>query len=179
MGRRPTRSWPAWRCSRRKWVVKGLGWEGTRSLVGCTLTLANLDSLIRLVVGKSLHNDKDAQPVSDGQEVSVMTLLIETVPVPLEVDAGGVVRVGGTRVTLDTVVAAFNEGATAEEIVHQYPSLHLADVYAVIGYYLRRRPEVEVYLHQRQQQAEDTRKQNESRFDPHGVRDRLLARRRA
>jgi uncharacterized protein (DUF433 family) len=39
----------------------------------------------------------------------------------------GVVRVGGTHMTLDTVVAVFEEGATAEEIVKQYPSLRLAD----------------------------------------------------
>jgi len=96
--------------------------------------------------------------------------------IPLETDADGVVRVGGTRVTLDTVVAAFDEGATAEEIVQQYPSLRLADVYAVIGYYLQRRPEVEAYLRERQQQADAVRRQNEARFDPQGVRDRLLAR---
>jgi len=106
-----------------------------------------------------------------------MTLVITTEPVPLEADTDGAVRVGATRVTLDTIVAAFNEGATAEEIVCQYPSLNLADVYAVIGYYLRQRSDVEEYLRQRQQQADDVRRQNESRFDPHGVRDRLLARR--
>ena len=106
-----------------------------------------------------------------------MSLVISAEPIPLATDADGIVRVGGTRVTLDTVVAAFDEGATAEEIVQQYPSLHLADVYAVIGYYLRRRTEVEVYLRQRREQAGDTRRQNESRFDPQGVRDRLLARR--
>jgi len=91
-----------------------------------------------------------------------MSFLIATEPIPLEIDADGVVRVGGTRVTLDTIVAAFDEGATAEEIVQQYPSLLLADVYAVIGYYLRRRPEVEAYLRQRQQQASEVRSQNES-----------------
>lgn len=106
-----------------------------------------------------------------------MSLVIGTELIPLKTDKDGVVRVGGTRVTLDTVVAAFNEGATAEEIVYQYPSLHLADVYAVIGYYLRRRSEVEEYLNQRQEQADRVRKQNEHRFDPYGVRDRLLARR--
>jgi len=106
-----------------------------------------------------------------------MALVIAAEPIPLETDADGVVRVRGTRVTLDTIVIAFNEGATAEEIVHQYPSLHLAEVYAVISYYLRRRSDVEAYLRQRQQQADEIRKQNESRFDPHGVRDRLLARR--
>lgn len=98
-------------------------------------------------------------------------------PVPLETSAEGVVRVAGTRVTLDSVVYAFEEGATAEEIVEQYPSLHLADVYAVIGYYLRRRSEVEEYLRQRQHQAAEVRKENESRSGSRGVRDHLLARR--
>ena len=106
-----------------------------------------------------------------------MTLSIAAEPVPLETDADGVVRVGITRVTLDTVIAAFEDGATAEEITHQYPTLHLADVYAVIAYYLRRRSDVEAYLRQRQQQAEKIQQQNEARFDPDGVRDRLLARR--
>jgi len=109
--------------------------------------------------------------------MSAVTLTIEAEPIPLEMDVDGVVHVGGTRVSLDTVVAAFKEGATAEEIVYQYPSLHLADVYTVISYYLRRRSEVEAYLRQRKRRADTIRKQNESRFDPHGVRDRLLARR--
>lgn len=81
-----------------------------------------------------------------------------------------------TRVTFDTVIYAFLEGATAEEIVQQYPSLELADVYAVIGYYLRRRAEVEGYLNGRQKLTQRVRQQNEKRFDPAGVRARLLAR---
>jgi uncharacterized protein (DUF433 family) len=106
-----------------------------------------------------------------------MTLATTTEVIPIQVDANGVARVGGTRVTLDTVIAAFSEGATAEEIAQQYPSLNLADIYYVIGYYLRRPAEVEAYLRQRKTQADIVRKQNESRFDPQGVRDRLLARR--
>jgi len=106
-----------------------------------------------------------------------MALSFATEAIPLEADANGVVQVGKTRVTLDTVIAAFSDGATAEEIVQQYPSLNLADVYHVIGYYLRRPSEVEAYLQHRKTQAEAVRKQNESRFDPQGVRDRLLARR--
>ena len=105
------------------------------------------------------------------------TLLIETEPIPLETDADGVVRVGGTRVTLDTIVAAFREGATAEEIVYQYPSLNLADVYSVIGYYLQQRSHVEAYLRRRQRQRTEVREHNEAQFDPRGIRDRLLARR--
>lgn len=106
-----------------------------------------------------------------------MTLTTATETVPLVMDEDGVIHVGKTRVLLDTVIAAFLDGATAEEIVYQYPSLHPADVYSVIAYYLRRRKEVDDYLERRQEQAERIRRQNESRFDPAGVRERLLARR--
>ena len=106
-----------------------------------------------------------------------MVLSPTTEVIPLAVDAHGVMRVGSTRVTLDTVLAAFADGATAEEIVQQYPSLQLADVYSVIGYYLRHIAEVDAYLQQRHQQRATVRQQNEARFDPHGVRERLLARR--
>jgi uncharacterized protein (DUF433 family) len=106
-----------------------------------------------------------------------MSLSLATEPIPLTTDRNGVVRVGGTRVTLDTVVGAFREGATAEEIAQQYPSLQLADVYAVIAYYLRHPSEVESYLQRRSREAAVVRQQNEARFDPTGVRDRLLAQR--
>ena len=98
--------------------------------------------------------------------------------VPVHTDADGVIRVGGTRVSLDTLVAAFEAGATAEEMVQQYPSVALADVYSVIAYYLRHQAEIQAYLTKRQQQAAQVREQNERRFDPSGVRDRLMARRR-
>lgn len=106
-----------------------------------------------------------------------MILSVVADPIPLTTDINGVVRIGDTRITLDTIIAAFKEGATPEEIVQQYPSLDLADVYAVIGFYLRRQSEVEVYLRQRSDEAASVREQNETRFDPVGVRERLLARR--
>ena len=97
--------------------------------------------------------------------------------IPIEMDADGVIRVSRTRVTLDTIIAAFNDGATAEEISQQYPSVPLADVYYVIGYYLRRQYEVESYLNRRRQQAQQVRQENEKHFDPAGIKDRLMARR--
>jgi uncharacterized protein (DUF433 family) len=75
-----------------------------------------------------------------------MSLVVAAEPVPLRLDTGGTFRVGQTRVTLDTVVATFESGATAEEIALRCPTLELADVYAVIGYYLRHKEEVEAYL---------------------------------
>lgn len=106
-----------------------------------------------------------------------MALELADTPLPLTTDAAGVIRVGGTRVTLDTVISTFTRGATPEEIVQQYPALDLADVYATLGYYLRHRAAVETYLRQRQEQARRVRQQNEERFDPTGLRERLLARR--
>lgn len=97
-------------------------------------------------------------------------------PIPLKMDAEGIVRVGGTRVPLDTVIAVFGRGATAEEIVQQFPSLELADVYAAIEYYLRNKAEVAAYLEQRKKQAHRVRKENEARFEMQGIRERLLAR---
>ena len=105
-----------------------------------------------------------------------MTELNTIETIPLEVDPNGVIRVSKTRVTLDTIVQAFNDGATAEEIAQPYPSVPLADIYSIIGYYLRNKDEVGVYLHQRREEAEQVRRLNETRFDPAGVRERLLAR---
>ncbi|MCC6298811.1 MAG: DUF433 domain-containing protein [Anaerolineales bacterium] len=96
--------------------------------------------------------------------------------IPLETDERGVIRVSKTRVTLDTIVIAFKDGATAEEIAQQYPTVPLSDVYYVIGYYLRKRDEVETYLRERNREADELRAQVEARDNPIGIRERLLAR---
>jgi uncharacterized protein (DUF433 family) len=106
-----------------------------------------------------------------------MTLLILDLPVPLRIDDGGVVRVGNTRVTLDSVVAAYGYGATAEQIADDFPVLELADIHAVIGYYLRHREEVERYLQEQQHVADQVRQEIQAVIAPTGIRQRLLARR--
>ena len=100
-------------------------------------------------------------------------------PAPVAYDADGVLRVRGTRVRLDTVVGAFQLGATAEEIAQQYPAVDLPTAYAVIAFYLRRRPEVDAYLAAQAAVGESGRAAAEARFDPAGLRERLLARRGA
>ena len=105
-----------------------------------------------------------------------MTLTIVAESAPLKANEDGVMLVGKTRVTLDSVVAVFKQGVTAEEIVYRYPSLNLADVYATIAFYLNHQSEVETYLQQRQQQSQQMHAMNQARFDPQGLRDRLLAR---
>ena len=103
-------------------------------------------------------------------------LEIQPIALPLASDVDGVVRIGGTRVTLDTVVRAFLRGSTAEEITGQYPSLSLSDVYATISYYLQHREEVGKYLEKRREYAKAVREQNEKRFNQRGIRAKLLAR---
>ena len=107
-----------------------------------------------------------------------MATATTTETIPLKMDNDGVIRVSETRVTLDTIVAAFKEGATAEEIADQYPTMPLADIYSVIGYYLHQKKEVDAYLNRREKFAEEVRRQNEARFDATGIRERLLARRK-
>jgi uncharacterized protein (DUF433 family) len=95
----------------------------------------------------------------------------------ISLDSDGVYRVGGTRVRLDTVVTAFQQGCTAEEIMLRYPSLELGDIYSTIGYYLEHREAVNAYLESRRRQTEQSEQELGARFPSAGVRERLLARR--
>ena len=98
-------------------------------------------------------------------------------PVPLVFAEGGqVIRVAGSRVPLDTVVAAFKTGATPEEIVQDFSALKLTDVYAVIAYYLQHRIEVEEYLDARAAVSAEIERQVRSEHDHLALRERLLAR---
>ncbi len=103
--------------------------------------------------------------------------LPDTLP-PLRADEGGAVRVGKSRVSLDLVVAQYENGMTPEDLVRAYDSLDLADVHAVIGYYLRHRDEVRAYLKQRNEQAKALQATIEGER-PRVTRDELLARRSA
>ncbi|MGD9895210.1 MAG: DUF433 domain-containing protein [Dehalococcoidia bacterium] len=105
------------------------------------------------------------------------TLTLHPPPLPLAIDADGVVRVAGTRIPIDMVIYAYTHGDTAEEIVQQYDVLQLADVYAVISYFLRNQGEVEAYLREREREADIIRREMEARFTQDGIKARLLARR--
>jgi uncharacterized protein (DUF433 family) len=108
-----------------------------------------------------------------------MMLNLEARPAPIQVDEHGVARVGGTRVTLDSVVYAFRDGASAEAIADRFDSLDLADIYAVIAFYLQEGEAVDAYLHDREREARALREQIERRFPSDGLRKALLARRAA
>jgi uncharacterized protein (DUF433 family) len=109
---------------------------------------------------------------------SVLPVATETPP--LTEDATGALRVGNSRVLLEIVVHAFQDGATPETIVQRDSTLSLPDVYAVLAYYLRHPKEVEEYLARRDQKAEEVQQRIESQpGDLSEIRARLLAQRRA
>lgn len=64
-----------------------------------------------------------------------MTLSMEARPIPLTENEDGTIRVSGTRIPLDTVIYAYLNGDSAEEIVENFDTLNLSDVYAIISYY--------------------------------------------
>lgn len=61
-------------------------------------------------------------------------------------DEHGALRIVGTQVMLDSVVAAFEQGHSPEAIVQQYPSLSLEAVYGAITWYLANREKAKHYL---------------------------------
>lgn len=107
-----------------------------------------------------------------------MNCVVSTSEIKLTQTKDGVIRIGESRVSLDSVIIAFNQGSAPEEIVYDFDSLTLSEVYATISYYLQHREEVDSYLAQRVQQNEELRRNVESRVDQTGIRGRLLARRR-
>ena len=90
---------------------------------------------------------------------------------PLKTDKNGVIRVGNTRVTLLSVMNAFDRGATPEEIAQEYPALQLGEIYATIAYYFQHRNEVDDYLTEIRRQTAEVRRANEVP----GIRERLMA----
>ena len=65
-----------------------------------------------------------------------MTLLETTLNVPLMLAEDGTIRVTGSQVVLESVVYQYQQGKTAETILESFPSVKLADIHAVISYYL-------------------------------------------
>ena len=110
--------------------------------------------------------------------MNAQTTFQATLP-PLRWDEAGGIRVGKGRVTIDSLLASYHNGSTPEEIAVQYSTLDLADIYAVITYYLNNRQQIDQYLAQRNQEAHQRRQQLAERHNLTGLRERLLARRQS
>jgi uncharacterized protein (DUF433 family) len=107
-----------------------------------------------------------------------MNATLPLLPESLRIDSEGAIRIGQSRVTLDTLAAAFASGATPEQIVIDYPTLDLADVYSAIGYILRNRDSVKEYLAAGEAEAQAFRASHPNLYAV-GVRERLLARQKS
>jgi uncharacterized protein (DUF433 family) len=94
----------------------------------------------------------------------------------LEQDEAGTIRVENTRVPIDAIIAAYYEGATAEEIVERFPSISLSAVYAAIAFYLQNQNELDEYLKGRQESLQQVKVNFEARSNLRAFRQRLLAR---
>lgn len=105
---------------------------------------------------------------------------IGTEEIPLRfAEQGRVLRVGKTRVPIDTVIYHFKQGLRPEEIVSSFDVLKLADVYLVIGYYLRHQQEIDEYLEKREREGEEIRREITSRPEYIERRARFLERAKA
>lgn len=84
---------------------------------------------------------------------AAMALQLDVEPLPLSRDPSGVIRIAGTRVSLESVVAVHEQGVSIPDLAEAFPDLTLADLHATIAYYLRHQEEVEVYIEDRRREA--------------------------
>ena len=91
----------------------------------------------------------------------------------VRLDKHGVVRIGNSRVMLDSIVAGFEQGHSPETLRQQYPTLSLEEVYGAITYYLAHTDEVHTYLKQQDELWEAWRAKSPTRSSP--VVERLRA----
>src|SRR6516225_4625441 len=90
-----------------------------------------------------------------------MNLTLEAIAVPLRDDGHGGLRIGQSRVSLESVWHLHQQGASAADIVRALDTLQLADVHAVLAWALRHSEDVDAYLKRRDQEADQIRRQLE------------------
>ncbi len=105
-----------------------------------------------------------------------MALALQPLALPLVADDYGVILVQGTRVPIDVLIYDYRAGATAEEIAAAYPTVRLADVHAVLSYYLQHQREVDAYLEERERRSDEQRQEVLQRSPQAGLRERLRSR---
>jgi uncharacterized protein (DUF433 family) len=105
-----------------------------------------------------------------------MAATLTAFELPLRLDDQGTIRVGQSRVTLDTVIGAFRQGTNPEEIARQFPAVTLAEVYGAIAYHLQHQAEVDSYLQARAEAAAPLLQELADQSNPVGLRERLRSR---
>ena len=73
---------------------------------------------------------------------------------PYVEERDGGLYVAGTRVSLDSVVIRFQQGASPQNIVQSFPTLKLWQVYGVIAYYLENERMIGDYISEGEREFE-------------------------
>jgi uncharacterized protein (DUF433 family) len=71
-------------------------------------------------------------------------------------------RVNGTRVSLDSIVHAYRNGAAPESILADFPSLSLEQIHGALAHYLRHRDEIDRWLVAQEARWEQLRRSSET-----------------
>ena len=82
---------------------------------------------------------------------------------------GGGYYVAGTRVSLDSIVYSFRDGASPESIRYNFSVLTLEEVYGAIAYYLHNQKKIDKYLIDSEREFEkqaEQRKKELKRLSP-------------
>lgn len=103
-----------------------------------------------------------------------MTML-KSDPLPLARDTAGVIRIGGTRVSLESLVVSYEAGASIQDLAEAFPDLSLYDIHSTIAYYLKHREEVQEYIGTRRRVAEATEARLREEFPEAYRRVRMAA----
>lgn len=90
----------------------------------------------------------------------------------------GTIRIGKSRIALESVIHHFSLGATAQEIAQKFPSLKLPEIYAVIAYFLDNREEVAEYIQAQETESDKLQFEIEPKFQIRNdeLRERILER---
>jgi len=94
--------------------------------------------------------------------------------IPLNYDDRGTIRVKGSRVRLDTIVARMQVGDTPEEIHEGFPSVTLAQINTILDWYHNNQVEADEYLMEQDAEAEKIRQEIESQPGYMALREKLL-----
>jgi uncharacterized protein (DUF433 family) len=95
---------------------------------------------------------------------------------PLILGDDGTIRIKDSRVRLEVIVRQFKQGATAEQLLEDFPSLTLRDIYGAIYYYLDNTETVEDYMRQQEDSAVEMRAYLDSHLDSAALRTPIRAR---
>ena len=83
------------------------------------------------IVDEKVKKDMSVKPWAKDFRFNLAKVVISQIKL-IETN-GGVLRVGNNRVSLDSVIIDFNQGSAPEQIVYDFDTLTLSDVYVIIS----------------------------------------------